>query len=123
MSEQVLHSVRAVPADRKPRFDPDRGCYVLPLTQGRVALLDADDAPVAARRVWSWMKGGSDGHAVSLQYGKMIFLARALAGADEGDRVNYLKGTLDLRRRNLSVQKRTPAATPPSRPAAEPSGD
>ena len=121
MSDRVFHSVRAVPEGRKPRFDLDRGCYVLPLTQGRVALLDADDAPVAARRCWSWMKaqGGSNGHAVSMQYGKMLFLARVLAGAGEGDRVAWTDGdTLNLRRSNVAVAGRQ-TTTPPSRSTGE----
>lgn len=118
---RLAYSARSVPANRRPRHDPARACHTVPLSQGREALIDSDDAELVGRRCFSWMKGrgGSRGHAVTAAPygGGMIYLSRVIVGAGEGQRVRFANGdSLDCRKANLHIIDRPkPKAKPRGR--------
>lgn len=77
----------------------------LPLTQGRVALIDASDYEWAMQ--WSW-RYHADGPRRSDGRGSTIQLHRALLRAEPGQNVKFKNGDkLDCRRCNLQLANRS----------------
>ncbi|MEQ8785128.1 MAG: HNH endonuclease [Pirellulaceae bacterium] len=80
----------------------------IPLTQGKVALIDAEDAERvqtykwhACRREPNWYAGTS---AERRRGNNMIYLHRLVANAKRGEHVDHINGNgLDCRRENLRI--------------------
>ncbi len=81
----------------------------LPLTQGRVALVDALDYPLLRRHAWQWLPNDRGGYAVrQVQTGDgrriTIYLHRFLLGARPGELVDHADGDgLNDQRFNLRL--------------------
>lgn len=87
---------------RKPYFCSPIGCYVLPLTKGKEALIDACDYDLAYSRNWAFRSGGyacgSTNKICNIHLHRMIMPAQPPLEVDHinGDR-------LDNRRANLRI--------------------
>jgi hypothetical protein len=85
------------------------GAAHLPLTQGRVALVDPDDAPYLVRWSWQWLPNDRGGYAVRsfrADDGRQvtIYLHRYLLGARPGELVDHEDGNgLNNQRWNLRL--------------------
>lgn len=92
----------------------------LPLTQGRVALIDPDDAPYLVRHRWQYLDNGRSGYAVrqvKTESGRKvtIYLHRFLLSARPGELVDHANGNgLDCQRHNLRLS--TPSQNGANRP-------
>jgi hypothetical protein len=93
----------------------------LPLTQGRVALVDAEDYPVLRRHSWQWLPNDRTGYAVrswQTDDGRRvtIYLLRFLLKARPGELVDHANGDgLDNQRSNLRLSN--PSQNGANRPA------
>lgn len=75
----------------------------IPLTRGRVALVDVRDYPLIADRKWSHApSGNTPGYATAADSSGQIFMHRVVLGAPDGIAVDHVNGNgLDNRRANL----------------------
>lgn len=93
----------------------------LPLTQGHVALVDAEDYPHLVRHSWQWLPNDRYGYAVrqiKTDDGRRItiYLHRFLLSARPGELVDHADGDgLNNQRHNLRIA--TPAQNGANRPA------
>lgn len=74
----------------------------IPLTQGKVALVDEEIPETISGRVWYYNAG--NGYAFSITSGKTTYLHRLIMGAGIGQQVDHINGDkLDNRRANLRL--------------------
>lgn len=107
-----------VPDCRKPYpADDAPGCYRVPLSQGRTAVIDGVDVERVGRFVWSYTPcpkeltaGCACRQAGPTANPRSVYLSRFVIRAAPDERVEYLDGnTLNCRRANLRrVSKRAP---------------
>ena len=72
----------------------------IPVTQGRVALVDSEDYPLVAGRKWSC----SSGAAMRYECGVPTYMARLIMDAPDGIEIDHINGDrLDNRRCNLRL--------------------
>jgi len=80
------------------------GAKLIPLTQGKFAIVDADDYDELSRYKWHVNKGGRTYYASSQKKGKAIKMHRLIAGAPKGLFVDHINHNgLDNRKRNLRL--------------------
>ncbi len=77
----------------------------IPLTQGKVALVDDEDYErVSQRKWWRW----ANGYAAAYIDGKVIPLHRFILNAKKGDEIDHINtNKLDCRRANLRLCTRS----------------
>lgn len=95
--------------------------FVVPLTKGHFAIVDAEDASLVAERKWQASSGnGRKVYAVSGNYpSKHVRMHRVVTSAPDGLMVDHINGaTLDNRKRNLRVC--TQAENARNRPRIDP---
>lgn len=74
---------------------------IIPLTQGQVALIDDDDAPLIMRYRWQYQ---ARGYAVGRVNGQQVYMHRFLLNAPPGLQVDHINGNrLDNSRANLRL--------------------
>ena len=85
--------------------------YEIPLTKGKVALVDAKDFSLVSKYTWCAMWNGHNWYAVSRTGStfRNIYMHRLIMGATEGAEVDHRRvgDTLDNRRGNLRVCTRS----------------
>ena len=99
-------AINTVPLDRQPRPDPDRpGVFIVPLTMGKTAIIDAADAAIVGTSCWQWTP--QRGNVVRAHHASRVGpyqLRQLLTGADGSRDVLHRNGDrLDFRRTNLVV--------------------
>lgn len=78
---------------------------VLPLTQGKQTLVDADVYESIKGRPWCAAWAGNAWYVKGRDDGRQVFLHRFIVGAKRGQHVHHRNGdTLDNRRENLQVR-------------------
>lgn len=88
---------------RQPYYCEVRGSWIIPLTQGRETLVDAEDVELLGQRNWKWLSCKTQlGYAMSSQTSTGIH--RFLLNPPKGFVVDHINGnTLDNRRANLRI--------------------
>jgi hypothetical protein len=80
----------------------DSTTRMIPLTRGKVALVDAEDFDVLSER--SWCLGAGGRYPVSRVGGKVVCMHRLLMTPEQGLEVDHISGdTFDNRRANLRL--------------------
>jgi len=91
------------PAETPPLPDND-GVRFIPLTQGKFAIVDAEDYPRLARYKWSASRSRHNLYACRCAGGKKISMHRVVANAPNGLLVDHIDGdTLNNRKANLRL--------------------
>ena len=79
----------------------------IPLTQGRVALIDAEDVDRVLQYKWHACHRPPNWYAATSaerRRGRVIYLHRLIAGAKPGEHVDHINGDgLDCRRQNVRI--------------------
>lgn len=94
---------KAKKVKRQPYYCEVRGSWVIPLTQGRETLVDAEDVEFLGQFNWIW-----NGHGTLIGYARLpkggISIHRALAKPPKGHMVDHKNGnSLDNRKENLRI--------------------
>ena len=99
-----MRKKREIKVKRPPYYCKTRQSWVIPLTQGRETLVDADDAEVFGKRNWCWIPDkNSVGYVVAPGNGS-IYLHRLITNAPNGMVVDHINGNqLDNRKSNLRI--------------------
>lgn len=79
----------------------------IPLTQGKVALIDDEDLPLVAGRKWYVLEGYATSDGRPGDAGKVVLMHGLLISTPAGLQVDHIDGNrLDNRRRNLRLATR-----------------
>jgi hypothetical protein len=93
---------KAKKVKRQPYYCEVRGSWVIPLTQGRETLVDAEDVEFLCQFNWTWQR-----HRVRNGYARdrnSIRLHRLIMNAPSGMDVDHINGnSLDNRKSNLRI--------------------
>jgi len=94
-----------VPPGREVFIDADRGCGLIPLAKGQIAIIDAEDVPKVNRHRWSFLPrfiAGGDYSYVGSDGAKSLRLTRIISGAARNEFVTHIDGDrLNCRKANL----------------------
>lgn len=83
--------------------EPDSDTCLIPLSQGRHAIVDRDIYPFLSQHKWSYSASGG-GYAVRVVLRKTILMHRFILQAPKGVQVDHINGDpLDNRRCNLRL--------------------
>jgi hypothetical protein len=93
------------PNARKPFFMPDKGCWGVPLTHGKVALIDECDVEKVSTRRWqACLYAGRLWYSKATFNGKYKYMHRLILGDTNGLDIDHInRNPLDNRRSNLRV--------------------
>ena len=94
---------KAKKVKRQPYYCEVRGSWIIPLTQGRETLVDAEDVELLGQFNWHW-----DRHPISIGYARVgrskDKMHRILLGNPYGMLIDHINGnSLDNRKSNLRV--------------------
>jgi len=94
---------KAKKVKRQPYYCEVRGSWVIPLTQGRETLVDADDVDFLSKFSWSWsLRGTVIGYAKLP--GTSVGMHRIITNCPKGLVVDHINGnSLDNRKKNLRI--------------------
>ena len=89
---------------RQPYYCDVRGSWIIPLTQGRETLVDAEDVEFLKKFNWYWSACKTNtGYAV-LKITNNLGMHRALTECPDGYMVDHINGnSLDNRKENLRI--------------------
>jgi len=89
---------------QKPPSPDDSGVRLIPLTQGKFAIVDADDYERLAKYKWHAYKNGSTYYASRTSANKKIIMHREIMQAPKGLLVDHIEGNgLNNRKSNLRL--------------------
>ena len=94
---------KAKKVKRQPYYCEVRGSWVIPLTQGRETLVDAEDVEFLGQFNWKWLPCRTQlGYAMSSE--KSIGIHRFILNPPKGFLIDHINGnSLDNRKSNLRI--------------------